>query len=380
MCNAICVLHLQNCTAKHSSSARVSGDEIDGEMGSAAPPKATASAQPDSPILEESVGAVTGVRAESNPSLKQLPPQAAEAAAAPDIKLEAAPASMQASSQPVQPDIKALQPENAVPLDMDTQLSKISTSGIAVPDRNLSLPTAKPSVKSAAHKQKQAAAQLAGNSPRTSAPASQPNSAARPGLPFQVPKLPLTGLASSTRIAMPRNLTSLSSLKTAESIPKAETATTSSPAAPESLAASSMAAELAASEGQLQATAQQFQGLLQNTLQRTKEGVHRVREFVLKAAGGPNGKVAARRLIIMVLDYIETAQMHKRIDLFYLIDSLLQVIENVCSQQFYLHVNVTYRRLSSCSLTTFASTCCRCWFCLSHRTISWLIVLCCSTE
>lgn len=333
MCNAIRVLHLQNGKAKHSSSARVSGNEIEGEMRSAAPPKATASSQPDSPILEHSLGAVAEVRAESNPSLKQLPPQAAEAAAAQDIRLEAAPASMQASSQPVQPGIKALQPENAVPLDTDTQLPKISTSGIAVPDRTLSLPTAKPSVKSAAQKQKQAAAQVASNSPRTSAPASQPNSAARP---FQVPKLPLTGLASSTRIAMPRNLTFLSSLKTAESIPKAETATSFSPAvAPESLAASSMAAELAASEGQLQATAQQFQGLLQNTLQRTKEGVHRVREFVLKAAGAPNGKVAARRLIIMVLDYIETAQMHKRIDLFYLIDSLLQVIGDVCSQHFY---------------------------------------------
>ena len=275
---------------------------------------ATASAQP--------------VRTESKPDLKQLP---AQGAAAPGIKLEAAPASMQAISQPIQPGLKALQLEDAVSLDKQLQLAKSSTSEIAVPERAPSLPTAKPSVKSAAQKQKQTAAQLASNSPRTSAPVSQPNSAARLGLPFQVPKLPLTALASSTRIAMPRNLTSLSSLKTAESVPKAEAVSTSSPAVvPEVSAALASAAELAASEGQLQATAQQFQDLLQNTLQRTKEGVHRVREFVLKAAGGPNGKVAARRLIIMVLDYIETAQMHKRIDLFYLIDSLLQVSQNVC--------------------------------------------------
>ncbi|KAL0026343.1 hypothetical protein WJX79_000820 [Trebouxia sp. C0005] len=40
---------------------------------------------------------------------------------------------------------------------------------------------------------------------------------------------------------------------------------------------------------------------------------------------GKSGKTAAHRLVIMVLDMIETAEMSKRVDLFYLLDSLLQV-------------------------------------------------------
>lgn len=252
--------------------------------------------------------------------------QAAEGASAPasyvNQSFEAVPIDLEGSAQP---DVKDSNPEQAEPDRKGLQLAQASSSGSAVPKRSPSLLFAMAHAKSATEYLQQAAAQPPSSSPKPANPLSHPSSAARPTLPFQAPKLPLPMPASSTRIAMPRSLTSLASLKTADSLPRAEPV--SSPAtAPEPAAISSSAAELAASEGQLQATAQQFQDLLQNTLQRTKEGVHRVREFVLKVAGGQNGKVAARRLIIMVLDYIETAQMHKRIDLFYLMDSLLQVL------------------------------------------------------
>lgn len=139
---------------------------------------------------------------------------------------------------------------------------------------------------------------------------------------------------------MPRSLTSLSSLRPADALPKLETPSTVSPTpASDAPLSSSSVAEAAVGEAQLQATAQQFELLLHNTLQRTKEGVGKVREFVLKAAGGQHGRLAARRLIIMVLDLIETAQMQKRIDLFYLMDSLLQVLA-VCSHLILKRVDL----------------------------------------
>ena len=252
--------------------------------------------------------------------------QAAEGASAPasDVNqsFEAVPIDLEGSAQP---DVQDSKPEQAEPARKGLQPAQASSSGSALPKRSPSLLFAMAHAKSATEHLQQAPAQPPSDSPKPVNLLSHSSSAARPIPPFQAPKLSLPTPASSTRIAMPRSLTSLASLKSADSLPRAEPV--SSPAAaPEPAASSSTAAELAASEGQLQATAQQFQDLLQNTLQRTKEGVHRVREFVLKVAGGQNGKVAARRLIIMVLDYIETAQMHKRIDLFYLMDSLLQVL------------------------------------------------------
>ena len=57
----------------------------------------------------------------------------------------------------------------------------------------------------------------------------------------------------------------------------------------------------------------------------------------------------------MVLDLIETAQMSKRVDLFYLLDSLLQVDSIGMSQQsplpgVCLRLFPSVHRLTSCSL------------------------------
>ena len=134
------------------------------------------------------------------------------------------------------------------------------------------------------------------------------------------------GISSSTRISLPPKLTQLTSLRS--KLPIQELKADDSPIesdteAEEAAAAAAVAA--AAVEAHLKGVTQQFDAMLHNTLQRTKESVHKVTQFAVRAAVGKHGKTAAHRLVIMILDLIETAQMSKRVDLFYLLDSLLQV-------------------------------------------------------
>ena len=138
----------------------------------------------------------------------------------------------------------------------------------------------------------------------------------------------LGGNASSTRIALPPSLTHLGSLRSKTCVPEGKDI--ASPVEVEAEVEAAAVAAAAAAEAQLKTVTQQFDALLHNTLQRTKESVHKVTQFAVKAAAGKNGKIAAHRLVIIVLDMIETAQMSKRVDLFYLLDSLLQV-----NQAFY---------------------------------------------
>ena len=123
---------------------------------------------------------------------------------------------------------------------------------------------------------------------------------------------------------MPPGLTQLSSLRSKLTAPEASVSPSAGDVSDEEAAATAAAAA-AAAEAHLKTVMQDFEGLLQSTLQRTKESVHRVTQFAVKAAAGKQGKTAAHRLVIMVLDLIETAPMSKRVDLFYLLDSLLQV-------------------------------------------------------
>ena len=131
---------------------------------------------------------------------------------------------------------------------------------------------------------------------------------------------PMGSAPTSTRIAMPSGLSQLSNLRSRA--PPSDVQESVSPSAAEPDAEAAAAA--AAAEVHLKTVLQQFDALLHNTLQRTKESVSKVTQFAFKAATGKNGKTAAHRLVIMVLDMIETAHMSKRVDLFYLLDSLLQ--------------------------------------------------------
>ncbi len=138
----------------------------------------------------------------------------------------------------------------------------------------------------------------------------------------------LTGSTpTSTRIAMPSGLGQLSSLRSR--VPASDAKESASPTAAKPDAEAVAAA--AAAEAHLKTVLQQFDALLHNTLQRTKDSVHKVTQFAVKAAAGKSGKTAAHRLVIMVLDMIETAEMSKRVDLFYLLDSLLQVANDLCA-------------------------------------------------
>lgn len=320
-----CLQVLAVAVLKGISSEGVTNSGNNGQQTPAAlPDKPSASEQLSAMPVTEPDGMVLASRAAQQPGHAQAakPVSLKDAEAKSDtmyVKLEE-------PSEIAEPEAKPVQPAHAAVSDKELQLAQDGLPDSVQLHKSPSLPAVKSSTKSASPTQQQIAEQPPSNSPRPPTLLSQPTSVAPPTMPLRASKLPLPATASSTRIAMPRGLTSLSSLRTADSIPILKTEAVSSPAvASEPATGSSSAAELAKSEGELQATMQQFEDLLQNTLQRTKEGVHRVREFVLKAAGNPNGKVAARRLIIMVLDYIETAQMHKRIDLFYLMDSLLQV-------------------------------------------------------
>ena len=140
----------------------------------------------------------------------------------------------------------------------------------------------------------------------------------------RLPSSLLGGASTSTRISLPPGLTQLSSLrsKTPAADVKAEDSPTGIDGAAEEAAA---VAAAAAAESHLKGIMQHFGGLLQTTLQRTKESVHKVTQFAVRAAAGKNGKAAAHRLVVMILDQIETVSMSKRVDLFYLLDSLLQV-------------------------------------------------------
>ena len=134
------------------------------------------------------------------------------------------------------------------------------------------------------------------------------------------------GMSSSTRISLPPKLTQLTSLRSKPPVQelKADDSPLDSDTEAEEAAAAAAAAA-AAVEAHLKGVTQQFDAMLHTTLQRTKESVHKVTQFAVRAAVGKHGKTAAHRLVIMVLDLIETAQMSKRVDLFYLLDSLLQV-------------------------------------------------------
>ena len=133
-------------------------------------------------------------------------------------------------------------------------------------------------------------------------------------------------ISSSTRISLPPKLTQLTSLRSKAPVQelKADDSPVDSDTEAEEAAAAAAAAASAV-EMHLKGVTQQFDSMLQNTLQRTKESVHKVTQFAVRAAVGKHGKTAAHRLVIMILDLIETAQMSKRVDLFYLLDSLLQV-------------------------------------------------------
>lgn len=144
----------------------------------------------------------------------------------------------------------------------------------------------------------------------------------------------LTGSTpTSTRIAMPSGLGQLSSLRSR--VPASDAKESASPTAAK-LDAEAVAAA-AAAEAHLKSVLQQFDALLHNTLQRTKDSVNKVTQFAVKAAAGKSGKTAAHRLVIMVLDMIETAEMSKRVDLFYLLDSLLQVANDPCTDSAICH-------------------------------------------
>lgn len=162
-----------------------------------------------------------------------------------------------------------------------------------------------------------------GSLPPFALPGSASTPSAMSRLPSQTSSL-LGGVATSTRISLPPGLTQLSSLrsKTPAAEVKAEDSPGSSDAAAEEAAA---VATAAAAESHLKGIMHHFSGLLQNTLQRTKDSVHKVTQFAVRAAAGKNGKAAAHRLVVIILDLIETASMSKRVDLFYLLDSLLQV-------------------------------------------------------
>ena len=170
-------------------------------------------------------------------------------------------------------------------------------------------------------------------------PFALPGSASTPSalsrLPSQTSGMPGGTLTSSTRISLPPKLTQLTSLRSklpvqelqqADDSPDgSDTEAEEAAAAGAAAAAAGAAAAAAAVEAHLKGVTQQFDALLQNTLQRTKDSVHKVTQFAVRAAAGKHGKTAAHRLVIMILDLIETAQMSKRVDLFYLLDSLLQV-------------------------------------------------------
>jgi len=144
----------------------------------------------------------------------------------------------------------------------------------------------------------------------------------------------LTGSTpTSTRIAMPSGLGQLSSLRSRVSASDAKESASPTAAKPDAEAV----AAAAAAEAHLKTVLQQFDSLLHNTLQRTKDSVHKVTQFAVKAAAGKSGKTAAHRLVIMVLDMIETAEMSKRVDLFYLLDSLLQVANDPCADSAICH-------------------------------------------
>ena len=145
------------------------------------------------------------------------------------------------------------------------------------------------------------------------------------------------GISSSTRISLPPKLTQLTSLRSKRPLqePKADESSVDSDTEAEEAAAAAAAAA-AAVEAHLKGVTQQFDAMLHNTLQRTKESVHKVTQFAVRAAVGKHGKTAAHRLIIMILDLIETAQMSKRVDLFYLLDSLLQVRPLLLVANFYV--------------------------------------------
>ncbi len=138
---------------------------------------------------------------------------------------------------------------------------------------------------------------------------------------------------TSTRIAMPSGLGQLSRLRSRAPASDAKESASPTAAKPDAEAA----AAAAAAEAHLKTVLQQFDALLHNTLQRTKDSVHKVTQFAVKAAAGKSGKTAAHRLVIIVLDMIETAEMSKRVDLFYLLDSLLQVAHDSCADSAICH-------------------------------------------
>ena len=169
-----------------------------------------------------------------------------------------------------------------------------------------------------------------GSVPASALPGSASASGALPRLQSQTSSV-VGGVSTSTRISLPPGLTQLTSLRS--KTPAADAKAVASPAVSEADAEEAAAsAAAAAAEAQLKTVLQQFNVLLHETLQRTKESVHKVTQFAVGAAAGQNGKTAARRLVVMVLDLIETVQMSKRVDLFYLLDSLLQVTCLTCFQ------------------------------------------------
>ncbi len=127
------------------------------------------------------------------------------------------------------------------------------------------------------------AGRLLGSKSASLPPFALPGSASHPslsaGVPAQAASL-LSRVSTSTRISMPPGLTQLSSLRSKASVPAVQD--TASPDAAEQEAEAAAAA--AAVEAHLKTTMQQFDALLQNTLQRTKESVHKVTQFAVKAA------------------------------------------------------------------------------------------------
>lgn len=158
-------------------------------------------------------------------------------------------------------------------------------------------------------------------------PGSASAPSASPRLPSRASSI-LGGASTSTRISLPPKLTQLTTLRSKAPLPELKSDESPSEVdseVEEAAAAAAVAIAATAVEAHLKAVTQQFDALLQNTLQRTKDSVHRVTQFAVRAAAGKHGKTAAHRLVIMILDTIETAHTSKRVDLFYLLDSLLQV-------------------------------------------------------
>ncbi|KAL3151956.1 hypothetical protein ABBQ32_001081 [Trebouxia sp. C0010 RCD-2024] len=190
-------------------------------------------------------------------------------------------------------------------------------------------------------------------------PGSASAPSASPRLPSRASSI-LGGASTSTRISLPPKLTQLTTLRSKAPLPELKSDESPSEVdseVEEAAAAAAVAIAATAVEAHLKAVTQQFDALLQNTLQRTKDSVHRVTQFAVRAAAGKHGKTAAHRLVIMILDTIETAHTSKRVDLFYLLDSLLQVSlrESKDGSEAKVEASKTFSRVIAAGLHRIAS-------------------------